>query len=78
MGALRSVTRREIENRPPELQAIAEYERRHRRRIMMNADGLSIESIDTGETLAEVQAGDDEPVIDVLHRVIGGEPDRHA
>lgn len=71
------MTGREIEDRPPELQAIAEYERRHRRRIMMNPDGLSIESIDTGETLAEVQARDDESVIDVLHRVIGGEPDPH-
>jgi hypothetical protein len=70
------MSRREIESRPPELQAIAEYERRHRRRILMNPDGLSIESMDTGETLAEVSARDDEPVIDVLHRVIGGEPER--
>jgi hypothetical protein len=68
---------REFDRQPPELQAIAEYERRHRRRIMLNPDGLSIESIETGQTLAEVHAGDDESVIDVLHRVIGGEPERH-
>jgi hypothetical protein len=43
----------------------------------MKPDGLSIESIDTGETLAEVHAGDDESVIDVLHRVIGGEPEHN-
>jgi hypothetical protein len=59
---------------PPELQAIAEYERRHRRKILMKPDGLLIESIDTGETLAEIQVGDDESVIGALHRVIGGDP----
>jgi hypothetical protein len=61
-------------DRPTELQAIAEYERLHRRRIMMTPDGLAVESVDTGETLAEIQVFDDETVLDALHRGIGAEP----